>query len=182
MKKPLVFLALLASTLFFGQGKQEITLEDGRKFLIGTITIEDLKLEPYQNWFQTNFDGYAVDKESVKTFADNLADYQLLLFMGTWCGDSKREVPRIIKILEEANFPLNQLKIVAVDRRKEFYKKSPGGEEWGLNIKRVPTLLFLKNGKEVNRLVESPINSLEEDFSSILNGRHYTPNYSAQSK
>jgi len=76
--------------------------------------------------------------------------------MGTWCGDSKREVPRFIKVLEAANFPVDNLKIVAVDRRKEQYKKSPTGEEWGLSIKRVPTFIFYKNGKESNRIIESP--------------------------
>ena len=182
MKKRFLFIALRACLASFGQIKDEITLENGSKFLLGQITQEDLKKEPYLNWYQDNYSKYQINNESVDSFAEALKQHNVLLFMGTWCGDSKREVPKMVKILNEADFPKEQLKIVAVDRRKEFYKKSPNGEEWGLDIRRVPTLIFLKNGKEVNRIVESPISSLEEDFSSILNGDQYTPNYSMVNK
>jgi len=68
-----------------------------------------------------------------------------------------------------------------LDRRKGKVKNSPTGEERGLNIIRVPTMLFYKNGKEVNRIVESPIESLEEDMAQILSGQPYTPNYATLS-
>jgi thiol-disulfide isomerase/thioredoxin len=84
--------------------------------------------------------------------------------MGTCCGDSKREVPRFIKILKPVDFPMENLKIVALDKRKEKYKKSPQGEEWGLNIRRVPTFIFYKNGREINRIIETPVTTLEEDI------------------
>ena len=44
--------------------------------------------------------------------------------MGTWCDDSKRVVPRFIKILESVNFPMENLKIVAVNKWRDYYKKS----------------------------------------------------------
>ena len=72
---------------------------------------------------------------------------------------------------------MEQLEIVALDRRKEFYKKSPTGEEQGLNIVKVPTLIFLKDGKEVNRIIERPIESLEEDIGAIVLQNTYVPNY-----
>ena len=98
--------------------------------------------------------------------------------MGTWCGDSKREVPRFIKILESVDYPMENLKIVAVDKRRDFYKKSPQGEEWGLNIRRVPTFIFYKNGREINRIIETPVTTLEVDIVSIVLQQEYTPNYS----
>ena len=70
-----------------------------------------------------------------------------------------------------------QLEIVALDYRKEKYKQSPTGEEQGLNIKRVPTIIFLKDGKEVNRIVESPLETLEKDMAQIILKKDYTPNY-----
>jgi len=98
--------------------------------------------------------------------------------MGTWCGDSKREIPRFYKILETANYPIEQLTMVAVDHIEPNYKKSPGGEEKGLSIIKVPTFIFYKDGKEVNRIVESPIESLEKDIAAIISGKNYVPNYS----
>jgi len=100
--------------------------------------------------------------------------------LGTWCGDSKKQVPRILKVLEQAEFPNERLEIIALDRRPGRYKKSPTGEEKGLNIIKVPTLIFFKNGIEINRIVERPIASLEEDILTILNGGHYIPNYSSR--
>jgi hypothetical protein len=73
---------------------------------------------------------------------------------------------------------MKNLKIVAVDKRKDFYKKSPQGEEWGLNIRRVPTFIFYKNGREINRIIESPLATLEEDIISIVLQQEYVPNYS----
>ena len=60
---------------------------------------------------------------------------------------------------------------------EKILQKSPGGEEWGLNIQRVPTLIFLKNGREINRIVETPVTSWEADFLTIVSNQTYIPNY-----
>ena len=104
-------------------------------------------------------------------------EYDIKLFLGTWCGDSKRESPKLIKILETADFPMEQLEIVALDYRKGLYKTSPTGEEKGLNIIKVPTIIFFKDGKEVNRIVESPLETLEQDIAQIVFKKDYVPNY-----
>ncbi|MEX0273216.1 MAG: thioredoxin family protein [Flavobacteriaceae bacterium] len=180
MKKWIIVpIVLLICSYLVGQHPpQEIVLKDGRSFLVGKIEAESLQAKPYQTWYNKNFNAYSVDTETIKSLKDDLNPYHILVFMGTWCGDSKREVPRFLKLLEAADFPSNQLKIVAVDRRKEFYKKSPSGEEWGLDIRRVPTFIFLKDGKEANRIVESPVVSLEKDILAIVGGQKYVPNYS----
>ncbi|MEM8928797.1 MAG: thioredoxin family protein [Bacteroidota bacterium] len=156
---------------------KEIESSNGSVFLLGEITTANLKSMPYRAWFHTNFDAYSVDTKLVKLFETKLRKHEILLFLGTWCGDSKREVPRILKILEAADFPKEQLRIVALDRRKDRYKKGLYGEEKGWNIKRVPTLILLKNGTEVNRIVERPVDTLEEDLLAILSDSSYTPNY-----
>jgi thiol-disulfide isomerase/thioredoxin len=156
---------------------EEIVLPNGSTFLLGEITVSNLEDGPYQDWYSTNFENYVVDESLVKLFKKKLKRHEILLFLGTWCGDSKREVPRLLKILEAANFPKEQLRIIAVDRRKENYKKGLNGEEKGWDIKRVPTLIVLEDGKEVNRIVERPIDSLEEDLLAILTKSSYVPNY-----
>ena len=101
------------------------------------------------------------------------------MFLGTWCGDSKKEIPRFYKVLETTKFPENQLQVIAVNRTKDAYKQSPNHEEKGLNIHRVPTFIFYKNGKEVNRIVEHPKETLERDMLNIVTKNKYTPNYVA---
>jgi len=156
---------------------QTIELENGSSFLIGKIDTDILKMSDNSTWYNKNHADYIVDESSLNENKEALYSYKILLFMGTWCGDSKREVPRFIKILETLDFPMENLKIVALDRRKENYKKSPTGEEWGLHIIKVPTFIFYCNGKEVNRIVESPIESLEKDMANIIGNKTYTPNY-----
>ena len=178
MKHILISLMLLCtSPIFCQEFNKEITQEDGRKFMVGQINLEGLKTEPYAAWFEQGLDAYEVDQGLVDLFKKKLSQYDIKLFLGTWCGDSKRETPRFIKILKAANYPMDQLEIIALDRRKAYYKKSPTGEEKGLNIIKVPTMVFFKKGKELNRIVESPMESLEEDMAQIVHKKPYTPNY-----
>ena len=178
MKHLCTTLLLLCTVLVSSQEfNKEIVQEDGRKFMVGKINLEGLHNEPYQQWFHQGMKTYTVDETLVELFKKDLSEYNIKLFLGTWCGDSKREIPRFIKILEAANFPMEQLEIIALDRRKEQYKKSPTGEEKGLNIIKVPTMIFFKNGKEINRIVERPIASLEEDIAQIVQNKPYIPNY-----
>ncbi|RDY59243.1 thioredoxin family protein [Flagellimonas nanhaiensis] len=178
MKSILITFIFLLVSICHGQNfNQEIQLENGKQFLLGKINLEGLQSDPYNAWFQSGFESYVVDKGMVSLFEKPLKDHYIKLFLGTWCGDSKREVPRFLKILEAAGFPSENIEIVALDRREGKVKTSPTFEEKGLNILRVPTMLFYKNGKEVNRIVESPIESLEEDILQIVHNRPYTPNY-----
>ncbi len=170
-------LMFVCSNLNAQQLNQEIKIENQQPYLVGRIDIEGLSSNSYQNWYETNHEAYQVDTNIITSVKNELANHKILVFMGTWCGDSKREVPRFIKILEATDFPMDNLKIVAVDKRKEHYKKSPTGEEWGLSIKRVPTFIFYKDGKETNRIIESPTTSLEEDAKAIVTNKTYTPNY-----
>ncbi len=172
-----LLLATLSTAVNAQQINQEIKIDNNQPFLVGQISTEGLSSNSYQNWYTNNYEAYQVNKNEITSFKNTLSEHKILVFMGTWCGDSKREVPRFIKILETADFPMENLKIVAVDRRKEQYKKSPTGEEWGLSIKRVPTFIFYKDGKETNRIIESPITSLEEDIKTIVTGSEYIPNY-----
>lgn len=165
----LYFFAILVTTSLFAQNPiQEIKLDTGEQILLGTITKEDLQTGTYADWFTAYYTEYKTDDLRISEFQKALKKFHILLFMGTWCSDSQREVPRILKILEKADFPEDQIKIVALDKRDEFYKMSPGGEEWGLAINLIPTIIFLKEGKEAGRIVEIPINSLEEDIEAIV--------------
>jgi thiol-disulfide isomerase/thioredoxin len=123
----------------------------------------------YIRWFQTNYERYTPDAATINKLKADLQDYEVLLFMGTWCGDSKREVPRFYKILDAADFPEYQLTVVALSGKAELYKQSPQHEEAGLNIEYVPTFIVYKDGLEIGRIIEQPHNSLEKDLLTIIN-------------
>ncbi|MCW5520227.1 hypothetical protein J1N09_10285 [Aureitalea sp. L0-47] len=182
MKNRLLITMLLFTGLLIAQPvNKEIIKEGTSPKLLGKINQEGLSNGSYASWFLKNRSEYQPNAAVINEIKDQLADYTIELFMGTWCGDSKREVPRFYKVLEAAEYPLERLTAVAVDRDKASYKQSPGGEHEGKNIHRVPTFIFYKNGVEVNRITEEPVTTLESDILEILNG-NYTPNYSGVSK
>ncbi|QLG45329.1 TlpA family protein disulfide reductase [Costertonia aggregata] len=152
--------------------------KNGREKLLGQVNKDAFMANSFKTWFSTGFDQYQVDSTTLEPIKKKFFEHHIKVFMGTWCGDSKREIPRFYKILEAIDFPKEQLQMIAVDNSKANYKKSPGGEEKGRNITKVPTFIFYNNGKEVNRIVESPIKSLEKDIVAIISGKKYIPNYS----
>ncbi len=155
----------------------EITEPSGTAYLLGPINKDGLMGENYSSWFTANFENYNPNPNLIEDLKTKLKDYDLLLFMGTWCGDSKQEVPRLHKVLEASNFPMQKLKVIAVSREAHMYKQSPQHEEKGLNIHRVPTLIIYKNGQEINRIVEHPVESFEEDIYKIITTEDYQPRY-----
>ena len=173
----LTFLFIFNITAF-GQGlNKEIAKEGQKPFLLGEIDKKGLEGNNYSSWFTKNHDAYNVSPSNIEILKTELQNYEITLFMGTWCGDSKKEVPRLYKVLEASNFPLKQLKVIAVSREAGMYKQSPQHEEKGLNIHRVPTIIFYKNGKEVNRIVEHPVDSFEKDITNIVTKNNYISNY-----
>lgn len=161
---------------------KEIIIDDETPFLLGKINKDGLTSENYNEWFSKNYEDYELDQATIKAINSKLKEYQITLFMGTWCGDSKLEVPRFYKILEACNFPKDQLTVIALSRKPYMYKQSPNHYESGLNIHRVPTFIFYKDRKEVNRIVEHPVESLEKDILSIIASDDYQSNYQIVTK
>lgn len=156
---------------------QEITDERGTPQLLGKCTRARLEKAPYDSWFVKNYSDYTVDSAVADQLRSRMAGKSVKLFMGTWCGDSQREIPRIFKILDYCGMNAGQVQLVMVSDADSTYKQSPGHEERGLNIFRVPDLIVLDKGKEMGRIVESPVQSLEKDLLALTGGENYTPHY-----
>ena len=148
----------------------------GKPMLLGKITIEELQQEPFNEWYQMELNGYEVDTELTSAISDP-GQYSYEVFLGTWCGDSRREVPRMEKIFSEMGIDMSSVLIVTLDRDKV----SPGGEQEGKDIRYVPTLIVSKDNQEIGRIVESPSSetaTLESDLFEISLGIPPVPNYS----
>jgi hypothetical protein len=150
---------------------------NGNIILLGKCSRDALTEAPFTGWFQSNYDNYVVDTATCQFIKPLLMNKRITIFMGTWCGDSRREVPRVLKMLDCCGFPPSQLQIVMVGNSDSLYKRSPLHEEDGRNIVRVPTFIIEENGKEQGRIVEFPKLSMEKDLLSILRKEKYVPNY-----
>jgi hypothetical protein len=182
MKQFIMICAVLfgtASIAYTQENKinQQFTDAAGQAILIGQCTREALWREPFRNWFVSNYDQYIVDSGTCVFVAPLLKDKKITLFMGTWCGDSRREVPRLLKILDCCGFPPENLTMIMVSNQPDMYKKSPGHEEEGRQIIRVPTMIIEGVTVELGRIIEFPVVSLEKDLLRILRKDGYVPNY-----
>jgi thiol-disulfide isomerase/thioredoxin len=178
---------LFFSFLFYrsqGQALREFEYIDskGRTQLAGLVPLNMLKAEPYSNWFQKSYMNYYVNEKVAKRLGKYLKDMDIQVFMGTWCGDSKREIPRLVRVLEVARIDPARVNYVCVYAEPERRNMSPTQEQKGRNIHHVPTIILFKNGKEVGRVIESPLLSLEEDLLEVVESMDYPTKYPAAEK
>lgn len=167
-------------TLPINKEIKDIKNEKERVNLIGISNREGLQKAPFNEWYEKYYSEYKPNPKVISKGKSKMKGVEVLAFLGTWCGDSKRGVPRFYKVMDEMGFDEKNLKLVSVSDSKEQYKRSPNGEEKGLNIFRVPTFIFYKEGKEIGRIVETPTTSFEVDIAQIVNGLAPTPNFKTQ--
>ncbi|MDU0352774.1 thioredoxin [Paraglaciecola aquimarina] len=128
---------------------------------VGDISAKQL-LNQYPE-FKQNYHAYqpsTVEKNAVKSIQGK----SLVVLFGTWCHDSEREVPRLLKLLEVAAVNLASLSLVAVDRSKQ----DPAGTHSKFDLKYTPTFILLDGDIELGRVIESPTQSLGEDLAKLL--------------
>ncbi|MDQ1096203.1 MULTISPECIES: TlpA family protein disulfide reductase [Chryseobacterium] len=146
---------------------REVETQKDGKMLLGVQTKDQFTKVPYADWYTKEHDEYALDQKAISELKKRkINSYNLIVFMGTWCEDSHRDFPRLMKILEEVKYPEDKMTIIAVNRKKE----SPSGEEATYNIQKVPTIIVQKYGKEIGRIIEMPTTGyVERDLVEILN-------------
>jgi len=155
------------------KAKEANAIKNERGYLIGIANKASFQETPFKSWYNSRHSEYNTDKAIIEKLKPIINDFTIKGFMGTWCGDSKRGVPRFYKILEETGFDEDYLELITVGRNK----RTPDNLQEGFDLIRVPTFIFLKDGKEVGRYVERPRESLEKDILKILTGEPYKHSY-----
>ena len=135
----------------------------------GEVDLDYLFNSPNTSWFQKNYESYIVDEVIQKMDFSKINEYNIEIFMNTKCHDSEREIPRFLKILNTLNFSNENLRI----RLLNSEKKTIDALEIGKDITNTPTIIFLKNSNEENRIVEFPFENLENDIFKIINNMGY---------
>ncbi|MCU0459764.1 MAG: thioredoxin family protein [Bacteroidales bacterium] len=140
---------------------------DATTWLLGELTPSMLANPPHEVWYIGGYTAYQPDQEIMAELMGlGRDDLTITIVLGTWCPDSRREVPRFLKITDLWGFPRDKIRFIGVDINKiaplEDYRK--------LAIERVPTFIFFKNNIEKGRIIEVPVTSLEQDTRDILKG------------
>ena len=146
------------------QLKQSESSDDKEIILLGSVEIKDFKSKPYVSWYDSTYQAYESSFIQKDILDSLLTDTQIEVFFGTWCSDSQRELPAFHKIIDGLSFDIAEIKYYALDRDKV----EPANSQEGRNIEFVPTFIFSKNDVELGRIIENPLESLEEDMLQVL--------------
>lgn len=166
MKKLLFAVGMMMSVHAFAQSDFDISKdkENGAVVYKGQITFADLSKESTFDWLKRGTDKYTPDSNSVKFLKKNLANYELVVLMGTWCDDSQNLIPKLNKVLQVTGYPMAKYTMYGVDRAKttkyiehKLYK-----------LDKVPTIIVYKNHVEIGRIVETVKKSIEKDLEVII--------------
>jgi len=110
------------------------------------------------------------EAEAVAGLAKVAGGGDVTVYLGTWCGDSRREVARLFRVCDElaAAGPLPfTLHFVGVDRDK----KEPAAQIAADHVLYLPTFIVRRGGAEVGRIVETSPAAVEKDLLALLSDR-----------
>ena len=119
----------------------------------------------FSSWYNAEYKAYNPDPvfvDELKTYKDKISE--LVIILATWCPDTRRELPRVMKILDQAGFSQKKMSMYAVDRNKENDVKALDKYEFT----HVPAIIFFDEEKEIARITEQPEMTLEEDLTAML--------------
>ena len=141
------------------------TIDDNGKIFKGIISRELIEKEPSFTWYAEGKKGYVPNAAAVTGLKKSADSVQLIVFMGTWCEDSHFVIPKFFSVTDAAGFKAQNISLIGVDRNK----KTLGNLAEALNVKNVPTIIVMKKGKEVGRVIEyGTSGSFEKDLSELL--------------
>jgi len=135
--------------------------------LTGLCNRNGLNTGEFGKYFKEEYNSYNPDEKVITKLRDKfdtIKNCKITVIFGEWCSDSQREVPRFFKIIDKCDFNEDNIKIYAVNRKKEGVTVDIS--KYGIDF--VPTFIVFVDGKEKGRIIETPENTLEEDLLKIL--------------
>jgi thiol-disulfide isomerase/thioredoxin len=140
------------------QGQQK----SPEKYILGWVPIDSI-YHAMPN-VKPDEETYAPDAKALAELQAWKAPMEIQIFLGSWCKDTKRELPRFLAALHRADSPAFQARYFGLDRSK----KDNAGIAQEHKIEKIPTFIFYRDGVEVGRIVEQPAELLEMDWVRML--------------
>lgn len=168
LKKIITFVSLIFwSTNGFAQYGFDVTKDEqsGQTMFVGRCTFDDLSDEKSFDWITLGSNEYNPESAITDQLKKSLPSCDIVIFMGTWCDDTHNLLPKLYKTMLLSRCYTNY-KMFAVDRNK----KSKENEQTPYKIEHVPTIIVLRNGIELGRIVEMTKTTIEKDLLNIIQG------------
>ena len=126
------------------------SVHQGFKVYKGILDKDVLLKDTSFHWYAENQKFYSPLTGAVDALRKNKDSIELVVFMGTWCDDSHFVIPKMYKLAEVSGFDNKKITLIGTDR----YKKTISHLSEAMNIINVPTIIVMKKGKELGRVVE----------------------------
>lgn len=161
----LIFMGLSSCT----SQKTYTIKKDGTDYILDgcvqKVELQDPKKFP---WFYYGYKAYQPDSSTMTRLLPHAKSMRVICFAGTWCSDTQRELPRLMRILDRLGVPENHYQLFMVNRQKKSNYLNP--DVW--NLEKVPTFIFYKEGKEIGRFIEESPSFLEKLMLTWYESEH----------
>ena len=151
MKKLITILLVFSFAIAVSAQDTQITTEsNGTKIIRGFFTKKDIVTDSSFTWYAENQKGYTPDQNALQALRANKDSINIITFGGTWCGDTKHILPKLFALTDAAGLSQDRVTLIGVDRSKKTIQHLAEA----FNVINVPTIIVMKNDKEVGRVVE----------------------------
>lgn len=155
MVKILVFLLYVTSLVVTAEEDRTKWTEASGEFSWPLWQIES-------GWQNIKFDE-KFDKKNIDEIKKHV-DCSFILFTAAWCPDSRIGTPKVVQLLGKTGHYPDKFRLIGLARDKS----EPAGNNYIYAIEKVPTLIILREGKEIGRIIEYPEESWDKDILKIL--------------
>ncbi|MFN1835008.1 thioredoxin family protein [Balneola sp. MJW-20] len=138
------------------------TAVNAQEILKGYTTVE--KLSANSRIFPVYVNRYEPVPDVIDSLNSVSDSVRIMVYMGTWCKESKRYIPELVKTLAETRNPAIDPVYIAVGYPREDIT----GTMQKFSVTKIPTIIVMKNGGEIGRIEEKPLLSIEEDLWNII--------------
>ncbi|MDR1793554.1 MAG: thioredoxin family protein [Bacteroidales bacterium] len=138
--------------------------------IVGETSLEQLlSIDNFRTEFEMYYSQYQLDTEQLEKITTLFSDYQnqhfhIVAIVGSWCGDTKEQLPILLKILSATALKDVEITYIAVNRDKKAGQKDV--TEYA--VERIPIFLFYANEQLLGKIVETPRQSMEKDIIEIF--------------
>ena len=165
--------AFLVCALFitdaYSQAQYEILKDEKHPkehILRGIINKYVVQNDTSYKWYISSANSYKPDTATISAFERAKTKVQFVIFGGTWCEDTQFVLPKFFKLQEMSGVADNMISFFGVNRAK----KSLASITEAFNIINVPTIIIMKDGKELGRVVEyGKTGKWDKELADILN-------------
>ena len=167
---PLAILALGCATAPPDPAEpEEVTegvTEEAEVELVGSLTRAEIEAA-MPDWVGAQIEATPDVDAALRMASGGPADSRVTVYLGTWCSDSRRELARFWRAVDEAGGEVG-FEVAYVGIRRDKDRRDPALER--VDLRRVPTFVVEVAGAEAGRVVEESPNGIERDLAALLGG------------